>query len=236
MIALNSPLLRLPAGLDRKQGLFFDGMRHAAEVAELSYSRLRGVLTAIALDEPTRPVESTTRVAAFLDAWAFVDAVDRYRQLDLLLPNAKPREERDGLEDFLQATKQIRDVRNVADHLASRADHVVAQKGTALGELRWLTLRSEKEGLSCALIPGRMQDATIGIVNPAGVQIELPTDLIELKAGEHVAGLSNTYRALLRRVRTLEEALVANHEAQGVDLERDAAGADQVIRLVLAFS
>jgi hypothetical protein len=68
----------LPLELDATQALFLDGIRHAHELATLSYQRLAKRLQGIALQQAAGgPVEDVTE--PFLYAWALVDAVDRLR-------------------------------------------------------------------------------------------------------------------------------------------------------------
>lgn len=236
MISGESSLLRLPANLDRKQALFLDGLRHAADIATLAYERLRQTLTKIAREKIEPGLLRPLQTEAFVDAWALVDSIDRFRQLDLLFPQALPRDQRPELLTFLESTEPIRALRNVADHLAQRADQVVACEGTALGLIRWYTVLTSHEGLSCTLVPGRMQDGEFALVNPLGKSIHPPTCLIELTAGEHTASLSDAIGLLRNRVAQIEQAIAESHRRQLIDLTQDAAGADRVIKVHIATS
>jgi hypothetical protein len=89
MIDFNSPLRRLPPQLDRKQALFFDGIRHSVEIVHLAYSRLQHTLTNFALNYEVTPLPSETFTSAFLDAWAVVDGIDRFRAFWKLMPNTE---------------------------------------------------------------------------------------------------------------------------------------------------
>ena len=76
MIGKESPLRRLPAALDRKQALYFDGMRHAVEIANLAYLRLTATLARLAQQEELQDDDAMT--SAFADSWSFVDAAHRF--------------------------------------------------------------------------------------------------------------------------------------------------------------
>ena len=65
IIRTDSVLRQLPVGLDRKQALFLDGIRHAAEIMSLAYSRLTTTLTRIAQSDPDRPDLSSDITSSF---------------------------------------------------------------------------------------------------------------------------------------------------------------------------
>jgi hypothetical protein len=88
-------------------------MRHAAEIALLSYERLRGKLTELALAKDLKEGQLSPHVTeAFLDAWAFVDAVDRLRSLVRLMPGLDFARAEDAGPDFHAKTEVIRQLRN----------------------------------------------------------------------------------------------------------------------------
>jgi hypothetical protein len=140
MLGPDSPLLQLPPQIDRKQAVFFDGIRYAAEIMTLAYSRLQRTLTEIsslALQEQTA---SHLYTPAYLDAWVIVDSIDRIRSLLKHMPGKKAPPRESGVQTFRERTESIRLLRNVADHIHQRVDYVVSRKGTALGTLGWFTL------------------------------------------------------------------------------------------------
>ena len=235
MISKDSVLRRLPTAIDKKQSLFLDGIRHSVEIASLAYNRLKRILTKIAEEQINEEERGALYTPAFLDAWAIVDAIDRFRTLDNQFPHAiieEPKnQESSGLSDF----SAIRNVRNVADHLSQRMDYVLSKKGTALGILSWCTMTSveKKECVSCSIIPGTVGKRTGPLVNPAGKNIELPTGLITLTAGEHTADLSASITLMETRTRSLEKQLDAFIESN--NLTGDRAGADLFVRATLKF-
>ena len=206
MISKDSILRRLPPTLDRKQALYFDGIRHCGEIASLAYSRLKETLTEISLKEQEPESSGALFTSAFLDAWSLVDVIDRFRAIWISLPNSQPAPPSKGAPSFAEIAKPIRDLRNVADHMAQRADYVIAHKGTALGVLSWFTILKLEplEGVICTIVLGTMQPGSAPVVNPAGKQIEIPTGLVHLSAGEFTANLSDTLPEMETRIHELE--------------------------------
>lgn len=230
MIATTSILRRLPAELDRKQLLFFDGIRHAAEIVSLAHSRLQQTLTSIALADGGEG-KGALFPAAFLDAWAIVDGIDRFRALWKLIPGMVPTPPPPSEPTFSELSQGIRDLRNVADHLAQRADYIIAKNGTALGSLSWYTAVSPdgREGLICTIAPGTQVKGRHSVVNPGGRTGEYPTSMIQLSAGEHVACLSDVLPHMSKRISELEHALEQGIEALG--LKGRQVGADLLIKM-----
>src|SRR5438270_4866665 len=85
----NSPFRRIPVQTNRKQMLFFDGIRYTVEMADLAHQRLRETLYEIA-QNPTVPEPNPHDFAsAVLDAWSIVDLVYRLRGLIEQAPGIK---------------------------------------------------------------------------------------------------------------------------------------------------
>lgn len=211
MLSDDSILRRVPAALNPKQALFIDGIRHAVEIMDLAYTRLRHTLTEIALNPPTSEEIRSASPYAFLDAWAMVDAIDRFRMLYLQMPGIRfglPQANVVSLDD---ATRPFRNLRNVADHIAQRADYVVANNGAALGSLSWLTgfEITPMRLWRCSLRPGTMRTVPQFRKDPIASTIEWPTDVICLSAGEHVGNLSAVRSHIELRLRHFEVQLQA---------------------------
>jgi hypothetical protein len=219
MISSDSVLRNLPSGLNRKQALFFDGLRHAAEIAEFSYRRLQETLATIATESYETSERAPMFTSAFVDAWAIVDSIDRFRALWQLLPIPGQPSRHEVVEgSFLEKSQSIRDLRNVADHLAQRADYVVTQNGSALGILSWVTIPDpvDLRALSCAIIPGSVQQHRAKLPIPMGKVVELPSDLIELKAGEYSVCLSEQLPKVREIIELLEKSLDQEFRTKGV--------------------
>lgn len=236
MIADDSILLRLPAALDRQQVLYLDGMRHAAEISGLAITRLEETLTRIAVATSRgEKAAATDRTAAFLDAWAFIDAVDRFRSLRYKMPGLNLSSSVDGQPGFQSLTQPVRDLRNVADHLATRVPYVAAHQSPALGVLTWLTVNdlASAIGYSCMLLPGTTATMTQQVVNPAGRELTLGTSMIHLAAGEYRVCLSDVTSLLRDRIGKLEQTLAAQLPSQVPNAS--TSGSDIVLAVAMTL-
>jgi hypothetical protein len=218
MLAKDTILRRIPAAVEPKQALFIDGIRHAVEIIDLAYSRLRNALTRIALEPPTSAALPEITPGVFLDAWAIVDAVDRFRMLYQQMPGITFHPAEAGAQTLKEVTQPFRDLRNVADHLAQRADFVVANGGAALGVLSWATsFEVDPPTLwFCTLRPGTIRKAPEFRQEPIVTTLDWPTDRICLVAGGYEANLSTIRPHIERRVRHFEAQLQNAFEKLGI--------------------
>lgn len=210
LLGRDSVLRQIPVNVAPKQALFLDGIRHAVEIIDVAYRRLRNALTDLALNppDPKRLPEISAHV--FLDAWGFVDAVDRFRMLYTQMPGMKLGAAKVGIPPLLEVTQEFRSLRNVADHLAQRADFVVSRNGAALGELSWLTaaqLEPEVIAWHCTLRPGTLRAASPTQTDPIVSTLDWPTDSIRLSAGGYEGNLSGVRTHVAVRIRHLEAQL-----------------------------
>ena len=139
LLGRDSVLRRVPVNVPPKQALFLDGIRQAVEIMDVTYGRLRDVLTHLALNPPAQNEIPDVFAHVFIDAWGFVGAVDRFRMMYTQMPGIKFGNAKDGIPPLREVTQVFRSLRNVADHLAQKADHVISRNGAAWGELSWLT-------------------------------------------------------------------------------------------------
>lgn len=210
MISQESPFKNIPQNLDRKQAFFIDGIRHAAEICDLSYKRLTAGLRDIALKPQGSPPESSY-APFFLDAWAFVDAADRLRCLWASQPNADSLSGDFSPEVLRQELGPIRKVRNIADHIAQRADHVVSLNAAALGILAWVTLTSETliAAKTCIIRPGYANGSfSAHFAIPQGMHnlINSCTE-VRVHAGDETADLTKTYSKIVQVIAFAEAHL-----------------------------
>jgi hypothetical protein len=210
LLGRQSVLRRIPVNIDPKQAIFLDGIRHAVEIMDVAYSRLRDTLTQLSLTPPTSDELSNISSHVFLDAWAFVDAVDRFRMLYMQMPGIKFGAKKDGIPTLQEATQEFRNLRNVADHLAQRADFVLSRNSAALGELSWLTgvqLQPEVIAWHCTIRPGTLRSAPSMPTNSIVSTLDWPTDSIRLSAGGYEGNLSEVRAHIAIRIKHLETQL-----------------------------
>jgi hypothetical protein len=218
MIYQDSILRRVPLVVEPKQALFIDGIRHAVEILDLAYSRLRDTLTQVALDPPSSNELPKISPYVFLDAWAIVDAVDRFRMLYQEMPGLKKTSSEEGLEALRDVTQPFRDLRNVADHLAQRAEFVVAKGAAALGTLTWVTGFKDSPPTLwfCTLRPGTIRKPPDFRKEPILTTVDWPTDRICLSAGGFEGNLSTIRLHIERRVRHFEVQLQSAFAKAGI--------------------
>lgn len=210
LLGRDSALRRIPVNITPKQAIFLDGIRHAVEIMDVAYSRLRDTLTNLALTPPASDELPDIFSHIFLDAWAFIDAVDRFRMLYKQMPGIKFGAKKDGIPSLQEATQEFQNLRKIAEHLAQSADLVVSQNGTAFGELSWLTgvqLQPEVIAWHCTIRPGTLQSVPSMPTNSIISTLDWPTDSIRLSAGGYEGNLSEVRTHIAIRIRHLEAQL-----------------------------
>jgi hypothetical protein len=108
-----------------------------------------------------------------------------------------------------EATGPFRNLRNVADHIAQRADFVVSRGGAALGTLSWLT-GFKIDPITvwyCTLRPGTVRMQPKLRKKPLVSTLDWPTDRIILAAGGYEGNLSSVRPHIRLRVEHFEEQL-----------------------------
>jgi hypothetical protein len=229
IIRQDSILLQLPRGLHRTQLLYFDAMRHAAEIADIAYRRLQKTLTHIAL-VGDHGVNSDWHAHAFLDAWAFVDAVERIRGLLTNAPNAQRIEpnvpQSRTFDELINDNKKVRDI---ADHLVNRMQKIQSKNGPASGTLTWFTVEEDQNGvLMCALIPGTSFHKSIELHHNYEEFVEPPTGCIRLQIAHEFSSLSDMHSSLRGVMRSIESSLSENDALRAVP--DNQKGGDVVVR------
>jgi hypothetical protein len=211
MFTQDSPFLNIPHDVDPKQALFLDGMRHAVQIVDLSYKRLCQALTDLTVDQ-TLEKNNAKFAHIFLDAWAFVDAVDRFRNLWGLQPNAKNLPQKFSRTTLNIQLQNMRNIRNVSDHVAQRVDHIQSLNSSISGEIKWLTEISQAPSQikSCFIRPGILRDS---------VSMKLSIDVESLfftngsgsvfvKAGKYEANLSLAYQFIRSIIESEEQKFI----------------------------
>lgn len=233
MIRENSPLLRMPTALIPQQLVLFDGIRHAAEISWLAFRRLDVNLTWLADATADDPERTDMMTAAYLDAWSLVDAVDRFRSLWKIIPRPDGAVPPPGTVTFQDISSDVRMVRNVTDHLATRIDYVVAKGTPTMGALTWVTFESTERTRfkTCAMTAGTARTGNWEMVNPVGQELVIGpsgrTAQIHIAAGEYRANLSKLIPEMEKRIKSLERDLEATFQNHNVgELQ---AGTDYLI-------
>lgn len=210
LLGRDSVLRKIPVNVNPKQAFFLDGIRHAVEILDVAYGRLRDALTHLALHPPVSNELPTLSAHVFLDAWSFVDAVNRFYMMYTQIPGIKFDTAKNGIPGLYEVTQEFRDLRNIADNLAQTADLVISRNGAALGELTWQTgaqLQPEVIAWRCTLRPGTLSSIPPTQTEPIISTLDWPTDSIRLSAGGYNGNFSAIRKHIAIRISHLEVQL-----------------------------
>src|SRR5262249_43125210 len=116
----DSPLRRLPHALDRKQILFLNSIRVAAEIVDMTYARLEEVLLRLAKTDATTGGQGIPIIPAFQDSWSMIDSVNRL--CCLLRRMRRMKQKAPGLQLFYHAPTNVEALHNIVQHLDSESD------------------------------------------------------------------------------------------------------------------
>lgn len=210
MLAANSPFLNIPATLDRKQAVFLDGMRHASQIVDFSYTRLCQALTDLSASGTTaEKFGGFTHI--FLDAWAFIDAADRFRCLWEMQPTASTIPEKFSPKIVRLQLQDVHNLRNVSAHISQKIDQIVSLNSSVLGAISWVSLLSQN--------PIRVKTNFIrpGVaVGNVKCQLAMPKSAvtfnhgsghISVAAGKHSANLSLAHKNICAIIEFAEASL-----------------------------
>jgi hypothetical protein len=209
MFSENSPFRRMPGNLNPNIAHFIDGIRHSMDIMRISYGRLEALLTDLALNPPSNEYLPEASANAFLDAWAFNDAVDKFRQFYKKFPRMTFSEQ-PGLEPLEKALDKSRKIRNKADHPPGAAQDAVYSGHGALGTLTWITPHNTDENVVwfCSLRPGTFQKPVTLSEKPFQANLMgRPTECICLELAGIKTNLSEMLQPIGIRVAHLEQEL-----------------------------
>ena len=131
LLGRDSVLRQIPVNVAPKQALFLDGIRHAVEIMDVVYGRLRDALTQLALHPPAPDELPDLAAHVFLDPWGFVYAVDRFRMLYTKMPGIEFTAAKSGIPPLCEVIQDFQNLRDVSDRVAQKADLVVSRNGAA---------------------------------------------------------------------------------------------------------
>ncbi len=221
-LSSKSLLKNIPIYFPADEVIVLDGLRHAIEIACYAHNRLSGNLLRISSECKLKEGDVE---CVFLDAWAIVDAIDRFRSLLQLIYS--PKFSWSLGSSIININKEffnIRSLRNVADHLAQRVPYVVSKKGSALGILKWLAVRnfsvntplSEFVVSTYSIVPGTAYHPEFQfLLVDGGEPIDLPVGMIMLYAGEYSCDLNASIKKIIAASEGLESELYKHIEQSG---------------------
>lgn len=216
MIGERSPFRKIPIGSSRPLALCLDGLRQTAEVVDLAFQKLCGLL--IQRVENARAGIPTAPLAeSFMYAWSIADAADKFGQTlrtsyfkDLLVAVR-----RDGTFTPLQ---HAREMRNVADHPSERLELLAANRPGMTGALSWVV--TNEFGIFPCSIHAGCADGDHQIYLPGADEVlARPIDKVRLRIAERdvdLGAVEKSIRAIIARIEPqLDGQLVAGAAHMG---------------------
>lgn len=220
---------RLPINIAPKQALFIDGMSHAADIVFIAFPRLLKSLEQVNVGLEPSPGFITS---CYSDAWACIDAIDRF----LLLLNRYPKGgiivRDEEIENFIQKMQPIRTIRNIGDHLPGQIDAMVSKNKSVMGELAWIKRiisNSEEKFLTFYIRPGYTgKNVKFQFLIPENRQsIEIPVGFVHLYACGKKANLSDAYISMMKIINHIDNILLGVYKKMGstyCPMNRDIVG------------
>ena len=213
MFEINSPLLNIPATLTKRQAIFLDGLRQHAQIAIYAYTRLCNSLSELSFAHSSNVEISQDFTHIFLDAWACIEAVDRFRSLWQLQPASDTIPGEFSPKVINGKLQSIRNLRNVASHIAEKIDQIASLNSSVSGLIRWITMHSKSPTVirTYFMRPGIVHgQLSAQFVSPSG-KILFTHDVgsIVLNAGSHEGNLSDAYSIVCSIVNFMEQYLAS---------------------------
>ena len=206
-----SPFRRLPAGLPREQILFLDGIRYSVEITALAYGRLWANTAAMtkAMADQIGVQDPNSYTAALSDAWTMIDSTYRLRELIWDMPGLAKKQRSVELRKFRGSTTSIEDLRHKVQHLKGEIRALAGTDQPVWGILSWVSLFEEQPDIvrHCRLAAGTLSPYFGPPTKLEKMLLTPPVDRLELTAHQISVSLTDTYKAVERVARALEEAL-----------------------------
>ena len=231
LIPEDSPLRLLPTDLSRRQVLYFDGIRYAAEMVNLAYNRLFAQLMEIGATN--RDVTTLDIATAMLDAWSIVDSTNRFRDLVEQTPGLRKKPWKHIL---LAHTSEVDDMRNDIQHMENNISNLADNGRQVWGYLRWAQMNNGSyTGWWYAMTPGSVFRADQFMeVGPMNLPYGVPPGAIRLMAfgkdvylGKCVTAIVTAVEAIVGEIKNGEVPLI------GGPAHDERAGGDTIYEMAI---
>lgn len=209
-----SPFVQLPLGLDATQRRYLEGIRFAIEMAQLSYLRLRDMLTSATADDRSQLTQRAVATAAFLDAWSLVDSLHRLRELLSAMPRFQ---KRDSLfQVFLRGTSGVAELRNRVQHLRGDLADASLAELPVWGTITWLMMKDDaaQRFLSGSLSAGPDTGGLRPLPVPNNRVFHDRLDHVTLHVGQADVDFSEAMRLTVRLAGGMEKSLRPQFEGK----------------------
>lgn len=209
----DSPLFRIPKEIPPREILIFEGLRYSANMALLSYGRLRADLHEISLGQ--RPIDFW--YASLNGAWGVIDSANRFYRLMLKLNVTGENPLEKQYLDF----KKLRDGFHHVDEWIDKKH--VKEHYPLFGVLSWTYFDPEiddKKAKMYIFSPGIQQgEKSFVPENPLGKEFRIPIDNITITANQRAqgeppvkVGIVGIIASLEKTVRQIETSLNLHYD------------------------
>jgi hypothetical protein len=223
MAIVDTAALRsLPTELSRRQILILDGIRYAAEIADIAYERLERTLQGIAADYMVEIPPPRGIATALLDAWTIVDSAHRYGDLVHRTPGIPNAPWKRLLRDRIAAAGELR---NAVQHQLEEVGRLEAEHGQIWGYLSWAEcVDGVHTGNWYVASPGTIfRGAKWELVGAPNRMDGLPPGKIRLIAFQHDLALGLVIRAVAEATSEIAALL----ETRGIRAVGSSAAEDR---------
>lgn len=207
IIGPESPLRFLPAAMERRQALMFEGIRFSIQMADLAHARLRETLLGLT-DAIQSPHEEVGR--ALEDAWSIIDSISRLKGILQQAPGITHRDRWPSIRRLVREMgPSIDSLRNVFQHLDQDVALRVHQDWPLFGILHWFRLNTDgNSGRICALMGGTIAAGQRPLMNIHGKRLyETPLGMIELQTEGASISISDLMEVVGRIAGDFERSL-----------------------------
>ncbi len=188
------------------------------EVVEVAYNRVASNLTEIANSPPVADDLRLIIPYIFIDVWAIIDALDKFRILYQKFPNMEYSVNSE-MVPLAELLKSFRNIRNVQDHLYANAQNIAATGEGAFGTLEWMTVFVDPipSCWKCIIRPGTLDRELDFRTESMTIILNDVTTNITLKIAGHVGNISMLISQLRLRIKNLEDSLGKAIKSNGLE-------------------
>jgi hypothetical protein len=201
IVKKDSPIYKIPKEVSPKEILLLEGIRYSANMALVSYGRLRTLLHELSIEE--RPFDYW--YCALNDAWGVIDSANRFYKLtNKLIPNLEL-----PIKIEYNNFKKLRDSFH---HLEERIEEKQTKEHFPLfGVLTWTYFNpdvSENDAKIIVFAPGIQQgEKEFQISKPFGKDFRIPIDHIYLTASERALKSSPVKVEIVNIIASIESSV-----------------------------
>lgn len=228
LIKDGSPFFRVPAVLNRRQLLSFDGIRYCIEMIEIAYSAICEALMGISLSYANgQEIPKRAFPFVFMNAWSIIDSANRLVVLLEQLPNLK---RTPAIKIFIGNMLGVRDLRNGIQHLDGTIREIADQNHPAWGYLSWVCVPDpmNKRAILGFVVSGTTINTEPSFKFPD--RFPVPIGLIRLNAYGNSVVLSDVMQSVARFAVGFENTLEKSFaDLNGQHGELPTAGSDIIM-------